>query len=359
MRTMCQHDDVTSPKPRLRPSVGSFAARLGRAVVLLVLFLGIPVGLTFWLVGKDEAIAAGLGSVIVLGSSMLNGRRATRYAAPVTAVAVVLGALTKPVLGHAAEAPAGGWLWVAVVVMFALLAARATEWGAGVALSTATLYAVVAPPFHDLAHLALVVAFLMLGGAYGWLLAGRLGAPVASQAPPTTRRQARLIALFLGIAVGIACSIVVIVEMPHSFWIVTAVVVLGVPTPGLTERAIALRMLGQLGACAIVGLVSWGIEALGPAHAIPLYAAATLVAALAYLMSLGRPLPEQIAFLSAAIMMPTAAKESDHLAGLVSDRLLYNLIGLGILALALLAVRIWAAETETSRDAPPSSPSPA
>ena len=342
---MCQHGEVSTPKPRFRPTAASLSARLGKALLLMVLFLGVPLGVGFWLAGKEAAVAALFGSIIVLSSSMMNGRRPTRYAAPVTVVALVLGALTKPILGHASEAPAGGWLWVAVVVLFALIAARATQWGAGVALSMATLYAVVAPPFHDLGHLAIVVGFLMLGGLYGWLLAGRLGAQSTSPASPSSPRQARLIALFLGIAVGVACSLVVILELPYSYWIATAVVVLGVPTPGLTERAILLRMLGQLGACAIVGAVSWGINTLGSAHAIPLYIAAMLIAALAYLMSLGRPLPEQIAFLSAAIMMPTAAKESANVGGIVGDRLLYNLIGLGILALALVAVRIWAAET--------------
>ena len=192
--------------------------------------------------------------------------------------------------------------------------------------------------------LLVMLAWLLAGSLYGWLLAKKMGAPTSSPAPHRPVREARLIALFLAVAAGLACFVVIRTDLPHATWIATAVVVLGIPTPGFTERRMLERMVGQLGACAAVALVAWGISALPSAHAHLLFTIATLLALLGYLMSLGEPVPLQIAFLSAAIMMPTAASESDAVGALVGDRLVYNLIGLGVLALALAAVRLWANE---------------
>lgn len=333
-----------APRARFRSSAQSLRSRLLRSLILLVLFLGVPLIVGVAAGGVKFGEAAALGAIIVLSSSMSNGRQATQYAAPVTLVALTLGAFAKPVPGKVADAPLDGWLWLGVVVLFAMLSGLATQRGAGLAMSMATLYAVVAPPFRDVHSLLILVAWLAAGSLYGWLLARRLGAPESSPAPPRSAATAWRIALFLGVAVGLACLVVIRTDLPHSTWIVTAVVVLGVPTPGFTERKILERMAGQLGACAAVAAATWAIsQAPDPAQRA-LFAAATLLAALLYLMSLGEPVAVQIAFFSAAIMLPIAARGTQGIGDLVGDRLLYNLIGLGILALALAAVRLWADE---------------
>ena len=325
-----------------------FGKRLLRAVALLILCVAIPfaVGLLFG--HRDAAIACVYGTIIVIGSASFNGLRATRYAAPAAIVAIVLGAITKPVADHPGDTPFNGWLWVAVVVFFAMLSGFATRRGAGVAMSMATLFAVVAPAFRDYSELAEVLIFLAIGSVYGWLIASRIGAPTASPAPPTSPRSARLIAIFLGIAVGLGCSVVVVSNLPHATWIATAVVVLGIPTPGFTEKAILWRMVGQLLACGIVAVVTWIITSAGFANPLPYFGIAVGLSLLCYLMSLGSNVAVQIAFLSTTLMLPVAAKESSEIGGVVIDRIAYNLIGLGILALALVAVRLWAREIATS-----------
>jgi hypothetical protein len=318
--------------------------RIGKAIMLMVVFVVVPLAVGYAVDGMRAGAAACLGAILVLSSSFTNGRRATRYAVPFAALALVLGAWTKPMPGKLSEAPLDGWLWLLVVAAFAVLSGLATQRGAGVAMSMATLYAVVAPPFRSFSHLLLAMAWLAAGSLYGWFVARYIGAPESSPALRTTPHRARLIALFLGLAAALACLVALLGNLPYSTWIVTAVVVLGIPTPGLTERAMLQRMLGQLGACFIISMVALAINATDTAYHQVLFLIAMVVTALAYLVSLGEPLPLQIALLSAAIMMPTAAREADNVANVVTYRLFENLIGLGILAISLLAIRLWARE---------------
>jgi hypothetical protein len=60
---------------------------------------------------------------------------------------------------------------------------------------------------------------------------------------------------------------------------------------------------------------------------------AAVVCLTLYLMALGRPKWEQVAYQTAFFMLPAAAATSG--AVLVGQRLVYNLIGLGLLTLVL------------------------
>jgi hypothetical protein len=264
---------------------------------------------------------------------MANGRRATRYAAPLMLAGAALGALTKP-----------GWAWVVLLAALAAASGLATRWGAGLAVSMATLQAAAAPAIDDSGHLIVMLAFTLAGAAYGWLMAGRLGAPRRSPAPHMSGRYTATLAVGLALAVSIAASVAVVTEWLHATWLVTAVVALGIPTPGLTERQMGQRMLGQLGACGIVTVVT-----LMTTNLYVLLAAALVLLTL-YLMSLGRPLSEQVAYLSAFFMLPAAATTSGTV--LLLQRLAYNLLGLAILSLVLVALR-WARSEDRQRDTLP------
>lgn len=332
--------DISPPTPRI-----SWGKRVVLSVVLLAV-VALPCVIGLWLGHREAAFACLTGTITVLASASFNGLRAARFAVPVALAAVVLGAITKPVAGQPDSAPLNGWLWVVVVAFFAALSGLATQRGAGVALSTATLAAVVAPIFRDFKHLGVVLVFLAIGSLYGWVIGVLLGAPARSPVPRTSPRAARLIALFLGVAAGIACAAVVIADRPHTVWLATAVVVLGIPTPGLTERSILWRMIGQVAACTIVAIVTWLIVTSGFADPSPLFGAAIVIALLCYLTSLGSGPAIEIACLSTALLLPVAAKENTQIGEIVLDRLADNLIGLGIVAVALAAIRRWASEVE-------------
>lgn len=308
--------------PAVRPQQLPWHTRVCQALRLLAEFVLAPLLIGGLLGPRGAGLAATLGAVLVLASSMANGRRATRYAAPLMLVAAALGAVTKP-----------GWAWVVVLAVLAASSGVATRWGAGLAVSMATLQAATAPAIDDLGQLVAMLGFTLAGAVYGWVMAARLGAPRRSPAPRTTRRYTTTLAVGLGLAVAAAATFAVVTDWPHATWMVTAVVALGIPTPGLTERQMGQRMLGQLGACAIVTVIT-----LVTTNLVVLLVAALVVLTL-YLMSLGRPLAEQVAYLSAFFMLPAAAATSGTV--LVVERLAYNLLGIGILTLVLVALR-WA-----------------
>lgn len=323
--------EPVAERVRVRSQQGEWRIRLRRALALVAVFLLAPLLLGTILGPPGAGLAAMLGAVLVLASSMANGRRATRYAAPLMIAALVAGSLSK-----------GSWLWVLLVAALAGLSGLATMRGAGLAVSMATVQVVTAPPFHDWDRVLVLVGFTVLGAGYGWVMAGRLGAPPTSPAPFTERPYATALAVGLALAAGLAAAFAHLTQWPHITWMVAAVVVLGIPTPGLTQRLMVQRMLGQLGACAIVAVMS--LVASDPW--------VLLVAALAcltlYLMALGRPLWEQVTYLSAFFMLPAAAATSG--AVLVGQRLVYNVVGLGLLMLVLAGLG-WA--QRRGADGPP------
>jgi len=95
---------------------------------------------------------------------------------------------------------------------------------------------------------------------------------------------------------------------------VVAVVVLGIPTPGLTERLMVSRMLGQalaVGIVVVAALVStqpWWLL-------LCAFVCITL-----YLMSLGKPVHQQIMYLSAFFMLPASSWSSCGSCGTVSAK---------------------------------------
>jgi uncharacterized membrane protein YccC len=260
-------------RPRVRPQQLPWHRRLRQALRLLAVFFAAPLLLGTLLGPRGAGLAAMTGAVLVLASSMANGRRATRYAAPVMIAAMVAGSLTKT-----------SWLWVVLVAALAGLSGLATMRGAGLATSMATLQAVTAPPFDDWDRVLVLVGFTLLGAGYGWVMGGRLGAPPTSPAPFTGRRYATALATGLALAAGLAAAFAHLTEWEHITWMVAAVVVLGIPTPGLTQRLMGQRMLGQLGACGIVAVMS-----LISTNPWVLLLAAVVCLTL-YLMALGRPL---------------------------------------------------------------------
>jgi hypothetical protein len=306
----------------LRPKQLPWHRRLRQALRLLAVFFAAPLLLGALLGPPGAGLAAMIGAVLVLTSSMANGRRATRYAAPLMIAAMVAGSLTKT-----------SWLWVLLVAALAGLSGLATMRGAGLAVSMSTLQAVAAPPFHDWDRVLVLIGFTVLGAGYGWVMGGRVGAPPTTPAPFTGRRYAVSLAIALFLAAGLAAAFAHLTQWEHITWMVAAVVVLGIPTPGLTQRLMGQRMLGQLGACGVVVVIA--LISTDPWFLL----AAAVVCLTLYLMALGRPMWEQVTYLSAFFMLPAAAATSG--AVLVGERLLYNLIGLGLLMLVLLGLR-WA-----------------
>jgi len=322
--------------------------RLPLAVAGVVVIALVPLGIGYALGYPKEGLAAMYGAVVTLSSAMSSGLRTTRFAVPYYVLALTLGALTKPVHGEASTALFGGWAWVTLIVVLAVISGLATQRGAGVAMSMATLYAVVVPPFEDRGHVLHALIFLVVGCLYGALIAARLGASEVSPDPPTGPRQARVIALFLGLVAGIGAAIAVTSGVPHGAWLVTAIVVLGIPVPGLTERLILWRMVGQLGACAAVFVIATVISRVDPAQPTVWFGLAAFVTAVGYVTAMGSNPAVSIGFLSATLLLPAAAYDFRDIGGIVGGRLLDNFIGLAILAVALVGIRLWASPQPTS-----------
>jgi len=319
---------VASERDALRPVDGPvrpiqlpWRTRFWRALQLLVIFVAVPIGAGMLLGPQGAGFATVLGAMQVLWSSLSNGRRLTGRVLPLMLLASVLGALTTP-----------GPLWVLLLVVLAAASGLATLWGAGIAVSMATLLATVVPAIGEGDQLLALIAFLCLGAGYGWLMGARFGAPNESPAAPATLRSALTITVSLASAVGVAGAVVLLTDLSNATWAVTAVVALGIPTPGLTERLMLQRMAGQLGASAIVVVV-----ALMSTNPIVLSLAA-LVCLQLFFMSFGRPVAEQIAYLSAFFMLPAVAATSPT--SLAAQNIGYNLLGVAILGLVLVVLRV-------------------
>jgi hypothetical protein len=293
---------------------------LREALRLLALFIVVPLLVGAILGPPGAGYAATVGAALVLASSMLNGRRLTRLAAPLMIAAVLLGAATKDT-----------WWWVLLVASLAFASGMATRVGAGVAVSMATVQAVNAPAFDDLGRLAVLGGFTALGGVYGYFAAAATGAPPTSPAPPTSRRYAVTLAVALAAAAGLAAAFAQLTQWEHITWMVVAVVVLGIPTPGLTERLMVSRMRGQVMAVGIVAAAAF--VSTNPWWLV----LCALISLTLYLMSLGMAVEKQIMYLSASFMLPVAA--TTNAAVIAGQRLVFNAIGLGILTAVLLALR--------------------
>jgi hypothetical protein len=332
--TTREQDETMRVIRRLRSSAPTWKPRLVQALKLEVLFLVVPIAVGALLGPPGAGLAALLGALIVFASSTTNGLVATRYAAPLMMAAVVLGALTKP-----------EWWWVPVVAAFAFASGVATLYGAGIAVAGATLWAAFAPRAREVDHLGLLVGYMVLGSLYGWLIARRMGVPVRSPAAPPTRRYALTLATSLALAVGIAAALAVATDWEQSTIILGAIVVLGIPTPGITEGLIKQRVIGTVAGCVLVVVASLITD--NPA----VLAAGAFVCVTLYLMSAGRPLTVQATFLTAAMMLPAAGTTSTSV--LAARRLGYTAIGLAILAAVLLLLRF-----VSDRAMPPVRPEP-
>jgi hypothetical protein len=316
-------DAVERVVRRIRSRSPGWVHRLRQALAIEALFLVVPLAVGALLGPPGAGLAAVLGSVIVFASATANGLVATRYATPVMLIAAVLGALTKP-----------DWWWVPVLAVFAFASGLGTLWGAGVALAGATLWAVSAPSVQDVDHLALLVGYMVLGSLFGWLVCRRIGVPVTSPAPRPTQRYALTLATSLAVAVAIAAGIAVATGWDRSSSIVAAVVVLGVPAPGITEGRIAQSALGTFAGCVLV--ISLSLVTDDPiAVAVCVFVCLTL-----YLMAAGQPLAVQVMLLTSVFMLPSAA--STGATALAAQRLGYTAIGLGIMALVLVVLRFTA-----------------
>lgn len=306
-------EEVTdTPRWRRRlPVALRILLKFGIAPMLIGSLLG-PVG---------AGPAATLGAVLAVGTAAMNGRRAALAAMPLVALAAGLGSWSKP-----------GWPWVAVVTGFAVLSGLATLRGMGVAASQATLMAVIAPEVADGSRVMVLTGFVMAGSLYGLAMMHRAGASEPRKAPPRTPAFAAIAAIALGTAVGTASSIAVATGWQRATWAVGAVVVLGIPTPGLTEKLMIQRVIGQVGACGIVG----GI-ALVTSNPIVLTGAG-LLALVCYLMAIDQRGARPIMWFTAAAMLPAAAATSPDV--LIAQRLGFNLLGLAILLVVLAVVRL-------------------
>ncbi|MFM2070846.1 MAG: hypothetical protein RLZZ623_1109 [Actinomycetota bacterium] len=294
--------------------------RLFNALRLLVLFALAPLLIGNLLGPSGAGSAATLGAMLAVGTASMNGPRAARLAMPLVALAAALGSWSKP-----------GWTWVLVATGFAVFSGLATVRGFGVAAAQATLMAVIVPMIVDGGRLVVLTAFVILGGLYGLAMTRRLNGPPAALAPLPSRRMAVITAIGLGLAVSLACSIAVLTNWERAIWMPGAIVVLGIPTPGLTEKLMVQRVLGQIGACGIVlvlGLATssaWFLNFAG------------LIAFVGYLMCLGDRGSKPIMFFSAAVMLPAAAATRPDV--LIAQRLGFNFLGVGVLLVVLVVLR--------------------
>lgn len=295
--------------------------RAGTALRMLGLFIVLPLLVGGFLGPAGAGLAATTGTMLMLISAMTNGRRNALRSMPWTVLACFAGALTTQ-----------AWPWVFVMAFFAFAAGLATLRGAGVAASMACLVAATIPPVDGLGQALVMTTYVILGAAYGWFMSAQLGAPPITPAPIPSRRYAVTLAVAYSLAAGLAAAIAVATGWERSTWLVAAVVVLGIPTPGLTQKLMGQRMLGQLAACLVVLLVSlitnspWALAVLA------------MLALVVYLMILDKPLWIQVSTMSAFYMLPAVAQDSGAL--VAAQRLAYNLLGLGLLLLVLLVLAL-------------------
>lgn len=225
---------------------------VGTAVVIMLLIL-VPAGIGYAVAGTPAATGAVIGSLIAFLIGVTCGtRQAWRYL-PVYLVAL------------AASAALGGtWWWVAVVAAIGAAAGWGVRTGGLVPTALVGVLFSVTPVIAEADAAVSAVAFCAAGSVNGVLLARAIGAPTVTDIPRMSASRARIAAVALGLAAGVAGTAMLLWGNQYGYWLPMTVFVLAIPHPGISvATAAAQRIVGTAvgivvgGAFTLLAPVSW------------------------------------------------------------------------------------------------------
>ena len=291
----------------------------------------VPLVAVLWLVGPVQALSVAMGYTACLYAGL---KVPLRAALALTVPAALAGAVAVAVSGQAL--PAAGF-----VALTCLMAAPANMLANRVIAGIPTVAAIFAalPATLDPAPVA---GWMLAGGAYSVLVAQRLRQPEPTEQVDAGTAWRHAIAM--AAAVGLATFLVIVLDVPHGYWIGMTLTIVLRPLGPETWSVVGQRVVGTV-AGAVLAL---GIGLLLPGWALVATLTLLMVATVAYAL-LG-DYARQVMFMTPMIVLLGAGSSSGR-AEVAAERVLATLVG------AVIAAGIALALARFERDHPATQPS--
>ena len=211
--------ESTTPDPPNNPTTAkadaggveakpSGARRMINILVAVLVGVVLPVIVVGALVGHFGASAMFLGLLLGALGSKLGGTRRMLYLSPALGVAAGLGAGT-----------AYGWWWVALLAVLAVVTGGGIGFGWLPPLLMLPLSATFATALSSAEDAVIFGVIAAIGTLYGVVLARRFGAQQVVEGERQPVRQATVVAIVSGIAVGGAAAIGVALGWTEPYWV--------------------------------------------------------------------------------------------------------------------------------------------
>ncbi len=212
----------------------------------LAVTLVLPAVVAGLLAGSTAVLVVVLGEAAAVSGAIRSGWARMARAVPVMAVLTAIGAM----VGY-------GWGWVALLAVVGAVAGFGLPRGYAPAILFTALPAVFLTDSLAVSTALLVGVFAGLAGAIGVLLARHLGAARTLDPPAGVERMEWLFTLVLLVVVGGGAAIAVGSGMPHGYWIVLTLIVVGAALAAGDTHRNRQRLAGNLGGLAITIPVSF------------------------------------------------------------------------------------------------------
>lgn len=205
-------------------------------VGILVGALVLPATVAGWLAGGQAVLAVVLGAAAALGGATRSGWRRTAHLVP------ALGVLT----GLAAFA-GFGWGWVVLMAAAGAAAGVGAPHGYAPAMLFSAMPAVFMLDGLDAGKAAIIGVFALLAGVIGVFLARHMGVPATTPPRPDLARLEWLLGPVGVVTLGGGAAIAVGSGIPHGYWIVLTLIIVGAALASGDTHRNRERLAGNLG----------------------------------------------------------------------------------------------------------------
>jgi len=292
------------------------------AVIAVVAVL--PAVVAGWLAGGHAALAVVLGE----GGALLGATRGG--VAPMARMVPVLGVVT------ALAALAGfGWGWVALMAVVGVAAGVGYPHGYAPALLASAMPAVFMLEGLTAWRAVVVGVFALLAAIIGVLLARHLGVPATLPAPATGNRLEWFYGAMGMVALGGGAAIAVGSGIPHGYWIVLTLIIVGAALAAGDTHRNRQRLAGNLGGLAITIPISFV-----PLPAWAFYALAFVLLVVAFSFITRRYWLYALLESAAVVLLVSAGQAGTTILETGEARAAATLIGCALVALLVAGVRL-------------------
>lgn len=252
---------------------GSGGRRFGKALLVILALVGVPVVASVLALGPGAAPPAVLGVVGALLVSTQVGRARVLPWLPIAVVVDLVG-----------SAYAGSWGWIALLALLGLLSGLGSALGMLAPFAVSGLLASSAAAFGPRDRVLLHLLVFLVGAVWAHLLLGRTALPAVVPRFHVPVPLAVLGGALLAVAAGAAAWGALSVDLASSYYLPMFVFLLAMPAPGVRVSENARR---RLVGTALALVLALPLSVIGAPEQLRLVAAVlALAAAVAWVQNL-------------------------------------------------------------------------